>query len=155
MRHPNRRLAIIEAQGLTGSPKEALTLFWGRYNQGRSRGRPPVCVGEVASEILAGLKERPGLSARRLEDAWRAVLPERYQASARVEGLSRGRLRVVVDSASVRYVLSSQIGHAMVQGMNSVLGDEAVKRIDYRLGRPGEMISSKEVFSRQGMGSRT
>ncbi|MBN2562377.1 MAG: DUF721 domain-containing protein [Phycisphaerae bacterium] len=135
MSSPRRRRAILEDHDVLAAPAWRQDLFWRSYNRKGWRG-----AAKLADLASAALSEGTLRSARRLEqlaEAWRSVVPMGYERSSRVEGFSHGRLVVLVDSAATRYVLSRQVGRALVAALNGYLREARVRAIEYRVGSLG------------------
>lgn len=128
----SRRHSILQSHGLVYAPAERQEAFWLCYNHRNRRAAVP--LGEVALELLSeGLLR----SSRRLGEvsrAWRKVVPGGYESLTQIEGFSGGRVRVTVDSAATKFVLSRQLGQTLVDRLNTCLGRRVVQRIEYRVG---------------------
>lgn len=134
MRTGMDRRTILRSHQLEFAQPAVQELFWRRYNQATWRRRLPASLQELLDLVTGDARLQPAEPLDEATDAWRQVLPDEFKNSARVEGLSGGRLRVVVDSAATRFVLSRQLGQALIDGLNARIGSEAVRRIDYRIG---------------------
>jgi hypothetical protein len=131
VKQPLRQRIVAENDLASASPmlREA---FWRSYN---SRRRPEaVGLGELATELMDESLRGSNVSSDVLAEAWREVLPAEFATRTCVEGLSRGRLRVMVDSAATRFALSRRMGQALVDAINARLGRVVVRRIEYRMG---------------------
>ena len=127
---PRNRQAILTQNGLHQAPPALQEAFWRRYNQ--PRRREVAELGQLAADWLA--EGRDG--ADRLEAvvaAWREVVPATILGRTRVEGLGRGRLRVMVDSAATRFTLTRRMGHTLIDAINAKMGKTAVRWIDCRV----------------------
>lgn len=130
------RQEILAREELQAAPLLYQKQFWARYNSRRPTAR-------VASlgDVVAGIVSEGALwAAKRLggaEEAWREVVPRNMAAKTRVESLRRGRLVVMVDSASTRYVLARRLSPVLVEALNKhpLLARTPVKTIEYRIGR--------------------
>lgn len=128
--------------------------FWRRYNLNRTRRKPPAALGELVERACPDLGQQNDTTLRRIESAWKRVLPAEYADASRAEGFQAGRLRVVVDSASTRYVLERQLGGVLKDAVNAVLGSAQVSRIEFRIGRPEEAASVKTRRVKRSRGTK-
>lgn len=126
------RREILEEHGLSIAPSEEQRLFWDRYN--KRRLRPAVRVGDLLDRVTKPHMVESADVLSRVRGAWRSILPETFAGRTHVEGLTAGRLRVVVCSSADRYALGRQAGEALIEAMNDTLRSKLVKRIDYRVG---------------------
>lgn len=134
MRAGMDRRTILRSHQLENAPPAVQELFWRRYNQASWRRRRPASLQELLDLVTGDSRLLPAEPLAEAADAWQQVLPDEFKNAARVEGLSGGRLRVVVDSAATRFVLSRQLGQALIDAVNARIGPETVRRIDYRIG---------------------
>jgi Dna[CI] antecedent DciA-like protein len=130
------RRAILRSHRLESAPRAIQELFWRRYNQTTWRTRPPSSLQDLLDAVAADARLQPAGPLDDIRAAWEQLVPSEFRRSARVEGLSAGRLRVVADNAATRYVLGRQWGQGLIDALNAAIGLEAIKRIDFRLGHP-------------------
>ncbi len=128
------RRTILRSNRLENAPPAVQELFWRRYNQARSRRRPPLSLQELLDVVTKDSRLQPAEPLDEVAAAWQGAVPEEFQKLTRVEGLSGGRLRVAVDSAATRYVLGRQMGQTLIDALNTSVGSQVVQRIDFRLG---------------------
>lgn len=134
MRTGADRRAILRSHGLDSAPRTLQEMFWRRYNQTSWRSRPPSSLQELLDAVAKDSRLQPAGPLDEIRAAWQQLAPSEFQGSASIEGLSSGRLRVVTDSAAIRYVLGRQWGQALIDALNTAIGSEVIKRIDFRLG---------------------
>jgi hypothetical protein len=128
-----KRRDILEEHDLAVAPPEVRRFFWRRYNS--TNRRKAGLLGDLAAEVASRHAAAGIGQVDRLEEAWRSVLPEELGRRTRLEGLSGGRLQVIVDSAATRYVLVRQLGGQLVEALNEAAGTTLVRKIDCRVGR--------------------
>lgn len=129
-----RRAAILEREGLSAATPQAQEEFWRRYNFTPWRRRLPAALGDVVQRVWPETAGKKSGLAERLAAAWQRVLPAEYAESAKVDGYTGGRLKVLVDNAATRFVLERQLGDVLIAAVNQEVGSQAVQRIDYRVG---------------------
>lgn len=134
MRTGADRRAILRSHRLESAPRAVQELFWRRYNQTSWRTRPPASLQELLDAVTTDARLQPSGPLDEIRAAWQRLVPSEFRESAGVEGFSAGRLRVVADSAATRYVLGRQLGQALIDALNTAIGSEVIKRIDFRLG---------------------
>ncbi len=136
---PSARQAVLESQGLALAPAAVQRTFWRHYNHGRRRGhRAAVLVGQLAARCL----ERAAATsheeeADRIAQAWMRVVPPALLDSTRFEAHERGRIRVTVDSAATRFVLSRQLYDTLLASLSAELPEFGLERIEFRVGAIG------------------
>jgi hypothetical protein len=132
---PSRR-EILDQHDLLPAPRACQELFWLRYNRQKKRWRT-VHLGEAVSAVVSDAAVRSAQKLGGLARAWGQVVPAEYAGSTRVESFRGGRLVIMVDSASTKYVLSRQ---ALIEVLNEqVSANEgrragAVRQIEFRVG---------------------
>jgi hypothetical protein len=151
MRTGMDRRTILRSHQLENAPRALQELFWRRYNQTTWRARRPASLQELLDSVAKDARLQPAGPLDELKAAWRRIVPEEFQRSTRIEGLSVGRLRVAVDSAATRYVLGRQIGPSLVDALNAAIGLEVVKRIDYRISARTPNAAVEEPPPRRGL----
>ena len=70
--------------------------------------------------------------------AWASVVPESLGERSEVRGLSKGVLRVAVDSSADMYMVQTVHQQELIASINTILGKNLVRRIRCELRRPGK-----------------
>ena len=128
----SRRRMILDAHELQYAPPHRQEAFWRHYNEKRRWG--PSRLGDLADRLLSDTALQSAHRLREVAAAWQAVVPAEYVSLSRVDGLSGGRLRVIVDSAATKYSLSRHLGDNLLRLLNGRLSGAAIKGIHYRVG---------------------
>ena len=129
------RRAILDEHGLLHAPSAIQAEFWRRHNLKRGLARRPVArLDELTTGVVGARLARTAERLQRVVDAWDRVLPAAFHSRTRVESLDAGVLRVTVDCAPLKFVLSRQIGAELLSGMNVELSGKRITRIQYRVG---------------------
>ena len=129
------RRAILDVHGLLHSPVAVQKDFWCRYNQCKRQSRAPAAMlGDLTSVLLA--KRTRGLADRlqRVAGAWQCVLPAAYWPSTRVDNLEGRELRVTVNSAATKFILSRQLYGELLRDLNAQLSGFEILKIRFRVG---------------------
>lgn len=127
------RREILRDSGLLIAPAEVQKFFWRRYNAGNRR--LPALLSDVAARVVLGRQPDALDDLDRLTQAWKATLPIQFGAKTRIEGLSGGCLRLRVDCAATKYVLTRQLAGDLIAALNATLGSTKVRKLDCRIGR--------------------
>ncbi len=130
-----RRTAILQREGLSSAPPGVQEEFWRRYNFVPWRRRLPAALGDLLAKAWPESAGQKSGLLDRVEAAWLRALPAEYADLTKVEGLTGGRLRILVDSAATRFVLERQLGGSLVAAVNEAMGASDVGRIEYQVGR--------------------
>lgn len=133
-RHPSRE-RILRQGGVADAPRDVQEEFWRRYNFVPWRRRLPAALGDLLAKAWPESAGQKSGLLDRVEAAWLRALPAEYADLTKVEGLTGGRLRILVDSAATRFVLERQLGGVLVAAVNEAMGTQDVGRIEYQLGR--------------------
>ena len=132
---PSRR-EILDEHDLLPAPRACQQLFWLRYNRQRRRWRT-VHLSEAVAGVVSDAAVRSAQKLEGLAQAWGQIVPSEYARSTRVESLRSGRLVVMVDSASTKYVLARQplldILNEQVSA-NEGRRSKTVRQIEFRVG---------------------
>jgi hypothetical protein len=104
-----------------------------RLRQWRTRPEPDLGMGFL-KKLVKNQIEKPYKQLALIVEAWQSLVPAELEPHTRLEGLTRGTLRVVVDSSPRLYQLDRLLRGGLEQNLIMANRGQAFRKIQLRVG---------------------